>query len=98
MIVVETSTSASPRQEREHPLLELALRQLAVRDEEAQLRAELPELLGRLVDRLDAVVQVEGLALSLGLALERERRAAPRRTRPRGCGSGAGPAAASRSR
>ena len=39
MIVVETSTSASPRRKLEHALLELALRHLAVRDEEAQLRA-----------------------------------------------------------
>ena len=36
MIVVETSTSASPREEREHLVLELALAHLAVRDEDAQ--------------------------------------------------------------
>ena len=71
MIVVETSTSASPREEREHLVLELALRHLAVRDEHARGRAELPQLLGRLVDRLDAVVQVERLALAGELALER---------------------------
>ena len=70
MIVVETSTSASPREEREHPLLELALGELAVDDQEAQLRAELPQLLGRLLDRLDAVVEVERLAAARRLALE----------------------------
>ena len=58
-------------EEREHLVLELALRHLAVRDEEAQVRAELPELLRRLLDRLDAVVQVERLAVALDLALER---------------------------
>ena len=59
------------REERVHALLELALRHLAVRDEEAEAGAELPELLGRLVDRLDAVVEVERLALARVLALER---------------------------
>ena len=49
-------------QEREHLLLELALAHLPVRDEEAQVRAQLLQLLGRLLDRLDAVVEVEGLA------------------------------------
>jgi len=43
-----------------------------VRNEEAQLRCELAKLLRRLVDRLDAVVQVEGLAAALDLAFERE--------------------------
>ena len=38
MIVVETSTSASPRRNAMHLLLELALAHLPVRDEEAQLR------------------------------------------------------------
>ena len=45
-----------------HLLLELALPHLAVRDDEAQAGAELLQLLGRLLDRLDAVVEVEGLA------------------------------------
>ena len=71
MIVVETSTSASPREEREHLLLELALAHLPVRDEEAELRAELLQLRRRLVDRLDAVVEVERLAAARVLALER---------------------------
>ena len=52
-------------------LLELALPHLPVRDDEAQARAQLLQLLGRLLDRLDAVVQVEGLPASRGLALER---------------------------
>src|SRR6266576_657929 len=42
-----------------------------MRDDEAQLRAELAQPLGRLVDRLDAVVQVEGLALTCVFAAER---------------------------
>ena len=79
-------------EEREHVLLELALAHLAVRDEEAELRAELAELLGGLLDRLDAVVQVEGLPLALVLPLERDLARAPRRTRRRACGSGGGPA------
>src|SRR4249919_571915 len=54
-----------------HPLLELLLRHLPVRDEEAEARAELLELLSRLVDRLDAVVEVEGLSAPRVLALER---------------------------
>ena len=55
-----------------HPLLEHALAHLPVRDEEAKVRTELLELLGRDVDRLDAVVEVEGLALACALAVERE--------------------------
>jgi len=58
-------------QERVHPILELALAHLSVGDEEAQVREQLLQLFGRLVDRLDAVVQVERLAFSGGLALER---------------------------
>ena len=54
-----------------HPLLELLLRHLPVRDEEAEPRAELLELLPDLVDRLDAVVEVEGLPAARVLALER---------------------------
>ena len=54
-----------------HALLELALGHLPVRDEEAKLGQELPQLLGRLVDRLHAVVQVERLAAARVLALER---------------------------
>ena len=71
MIVVETSTSASPREELDHPLLELALLHLAVRDEDAEPGAELLEPRRGLLDRLDAVVQVEGLAAAPVLALER---------------------------
>ena len=54
-----------------HLLLQLALPHLAVRDDEAQPRAELLQLLRRLLDRLDAVVEVERLALAGDLALER---------------------------
>jgi hypothetical protein len=50
--------------------LELPLRHLAVRDEEAQVGTELAQMLGRVLDRLDAVVQVEGLAAALVLAHE----------------------------
>ena len=72
MIVVETSTSASPREERVHPLLELALAHLAVRDEERGGPGQsCRELLAGLVDRLDAVVEVERLAAARVLALER---------------------------
>src|SRR5207247_9918201 len=58
-------------QERVHLLLELAFAHLAVRDEEAQTRAQLLQLFGRLIDRLDAVVQVKRLPAALVLALER---------------------------
>ena len=58
-------------QEAEHPLLELLLVELAVGDLEAHLRAQRAQALGGLVDRLDAVVQEEGLAAALVLALER---------------------------
>ena len=55
-----------------HPLLELLLAHLAVRDEEAEPRAKLLQLRRPLLDRLDPVVEEERLALELGLALERE--------------------------
>ena len=58
-------------QEGVHLLLQLAFAHLAVRDEEAKRRAQLLELLGDLVDRLDPVVQVERLPLPFVLALER---------------------------
>ena len=63
MIVVETSTSASPARN-------ACIRSSSSRSDiwpcatrNRRLRAELLEPLGRLVDRLDAVVEVEGLAL-----------------------------------
>ena len=59
-------------QEREHPLLQLPLGQLSVRDEEAQLGAEGGELRRDVLDRLDAVVQVERLPAAVCLARERE--------------------------
>ena len=83
-------------QERVHPVLELALPHLAVRDEEAQLGAELLQLRCGLVDRLDAVVQVERLAAAGVLAVERLPDRSPRRTRRPWCGSGGAPPAASR--
>ena len=58
--------------EGEHPVLELPLPQLSVSDEEAELGTELPELLGRLLDRLDAVVQEERLPSPRRLAGERQ--------------------------
>ena len=84
-------------QELDHRLLELLVVHLAVPHADARLRHEPAQLLGRLVDRLDAVVQVEDLAVA------RRARAAPppprasRRTRSRACGSAGGRAAASRS-
>ena len=96
MIVVETSTSASPREERVHLLLELALRHLAVRDDEPEPGHELPQLLGRVLDRLDAVVQVEALAAALVLALERRLHELLVVLADVRCGSGGDPRAASR--
>src|SRR5215213_7353161 len=58
-------------QERMHLLLELALPHLAVRDLYAERRRKLLDLGGSLVDRLDAVVQVEALALARVLTIER---------------------------
>ena len=54
-----------------HALLEVALAHLPVRDEEAQARAQLAQLLADLVDRLDAVVEVERLPAARVLSLER---------------------------
>ena len=60
-------------QERVHPVLELPLAHLPVRGQHAQLRAQLPDLLPRLLDRLDAVVEVERLPAALVLAGQRLR-------------------------
>ena len=79
-----------------HPLLELALGHLAVRDEEPELRAQLSELLGRLVDRLDAVVEVEGLPFPCVLPLEREPHELVVVLARRSSGSDAAPRAGSR--
>jgi uncharacterized ferritin-like protein (DUF455 family) len=49
-------------QERHHPRLELGVLELAVGDFEAHARAQAAQSRGDLVDRLDAVVQVERLA------------------------------------
>ena len=58
-------------EERVHALLEIALPHLAVGDEEPEPRAELAQLLAHLLDRLDAVVEVERLAAATVLPLER---------------------------
>jgi hypothetical protein len=59
------------REERKHVALELPLRHLPVGDQEAELGAQLPEVLGGFLDRLDAIVEVERLAAALVLAEER---------------------------
>ena len=59
-------------EELHHPALELLLPHLAVGDEDPKARAELLELLCRLLDRLHAVVEVERLPAALGLTLERD--------------------------
>src|SRR4051794_24826788 len=58
-------------QEAHHPLLELLLVELAVRDLERHVRAQAAQALGRLVDRLDAVVDEERLAVALLLPHQR---------------------------
>src|SRR4051794_6979612 len=58
-------------QEAHHPRLELLLVELAVGHLEAHLGAQAAQALGRLVDRLDAVVDEERLAAAGLLALER---------------------------
>ena len=70
-MLVHTSTSASPRRNAEHALLERLLVHLTVRDLEAQLGAQRAQPLGGLVDRLDSVVEEERLALAGVLAHER---------------------------
>ena len=86
MMVVENSTSASPRRNVHHHVLQLALGHLAVADADAQPRAPAAQRLGRLVDRLDPVVQVERLARRGAiLAAQRLARPAPRRTPRRAC-------------
>ena len=58
-------------QERVHLFLQLALLHLPVRDEEPKLGTELLQLERDLVDRVDAVVQVEALSLARVLAEQR---------------------------
>src|SRR3954470_7636026 len=58
-------------QEAHHPLLELLLVELAVRDLERHVRAQAAQALARLVDRLDAVVDEERLAVALLLPDQR---------------------------
>ena len=71
MIVVETSTSASPRRNESMCSSSSRSLHLAVADDEAEPGHELAQPVGRLVDRLDAVVEVERLAPAGDLALER---------------------------
>ena len=71
MIVVATRQSASPRRNVEHRRLELGLVHLSVRLGEADSRAQRPQALGDLVQRVDPVVQEEDLALARHLALDR---------------------------
>ena len=59
-------------EEGEHHLLELALVHLPVGDDDARPGRELAHVLGRLVDRLDPVVQVEDLAPARELLLDRD--------------------------
>jgi hypothetical protein len=58
-------------EELQHLVLELTLRHLTVADEEAEVRAHLLKLRDCIVDRLDAVVQIERLPVAGDLALER---------------------------
>ena len=69
MIVVATRQSCSPPDEGEHRRLELELVHLPVRLGEADAGAESAQQLGRLVQRVDPVVQEEDLAAALLLAL-----------------------------
>ena len=71
MIVVQTRTSASPAGERDHHALELALRHLAVADDDPGARQHPPELLGLGLDRLDPVVDEEHLPAAVELAQDR---------------------------
>ena len=57
-------------QEREHPVLELLLPHLPVSDDQAEVRRKRLEPRGPLVDRLDPVVEEEGLAAACDLPLE----------------------------
>jgi hypothetical protein len=57
-------------QERVHLLLELTLAHLPVRGDEAQVRAELLQLQHDLLDRLDAIVEIERLAPARMLTLQ----------------------------
>ena len=71
MMLVHTSTSASPRRNASIRCSSVLLVHLPVGDLEPHPRAQRAQPLGRLVDRLDPVVQEERLAVALVLALER---------------------------
>ena len=85
-------------EELEHHLLELLLVHLPVRDRHARRRAHRADALGRLVDRLDAVVEEERLALARELALDRLLGEVLVVLAHVGLAPGGGPRAASRSR
>ena len=68
MMLVQTSTSASPRRKLSIRSSSVLLVHLAVGDLEAHPRAQAAQALGGLVDRLDAVVQEERLAAARVLA------------------------------
>ena len=70
MIDVVTSTSASPARNASITFSSCALVHLPVRDEHARRGRQLAHVLGRLVDGLHAVVQVEDLALAGELLLD----------------------------
>ena len=71
MIVVVTRQSASPRRKLEHRLLQRVLVHLPVGFEEAGAGHQAAQPLGRLRQRVDPVVEDEGLAAALDLALDR---------------------------
>ena len=71
MIVVATRQSASPRRNASIVCLQLGLVHLAVGLGEADARAEGAQALGGLVQRVDPVVEEEGLAPARRLALDR---------------------------
>ena len=71
MMLVADEHVGLAAQEAQHPLLEQLVLHLAVGDDEAHPRAQAAQALGRLVDRLDAVVQEERLPAARVLAHER---------------------------
>ena len=71
MIVVQTSTSSLPLKKFEHHPLELMLLQLAVADADLGLGHQLAQLIGDMVDALDAVMHEVDLAAAIQLAQDR---------------------------
>ena len=58
-------------EERRHCLLELSLRHLAMTNPKAQFGAQLTQVRSGFLDRLDAVMQIEGLSTTLDFASQR---------------------------